>query len=273
MKNYDSLLKEVAGYLAQARKASARAVNSVMTATYWLIGRRIVEFEQGGKERAEYGETLLERLSADLSPKFGRGFSRFNLGRFRDFYLAYPADSIRATLSLKSNHYANSEVPQIAPTVSAQSSNEMASQIGGNRISWTSSGILPSEKSATVSRNSSWAVVPKNGILQTMSAKSKSQTLSGLLTTVAAAFSLSWSHYVRLLSVENPSQGLLRGRGPSGVGASGNWTGRFQAFSTSARPCPRTRRPCSARAGRPNQGRKPLPRRSLRTPICWSSLA
>lgn len=72
--SYDVLLKEVVSYLAEARRTSTRAVNSVMTATYWLVGRRIVEFEQGGKERAEYGEALMKRLSADLTAKFDRGF-------------------------------------------------------------------------------------------------------------------------------------------------------------------------------------------------------
>ncbi len=76
MKNYDVLLKEVADYLAEARRTSARTVNSVMTATYWLVGRRIVEFEQGGKERAGYGEALLKQLGEDLTNQFGRGFSQ-----------------------------------------------------------------------------------------------------------------------------------------------------------------------------------------------------
>jgi len=55
--------------LEAARRVSARTVNAFMTATYWEIGRRIVEFEQGGKERAEYGETLLLRLSHDLTAR------------------------------------------------------------------------------------------------------------------------------------------------------------------------------------------------------------
>lgn len=59
-------------------------------------------FEQEGAKRAEYGEELLMRLAQDLSERFGRGFSRFNLGRFRAFYLAFPSDQIRATLSLES---------------------------------------------------------------------------------------------------------------------------------------------------------------------------
>lgn len=100
--DYPVLLGGVSELLESARRASARAVNAVMTATYWEIGRRIVEFEQAGKPRAEYGEEVLKRLSEDLTTRFGRGYSRFNLGRFRQFYLAAPADQIRATLSLKS---------------------------------------------------------------------------------------------------------------------------------------------------------------------------
>ncbi|MDN3514637.1 MAG: PDDEXK nuclease domain-containing protein [Candidatus Brocadia sp.] len=72
-----------------------------MTATYWEIGRRIVEWEQAGKERATYGEALLNRLAADLTKRFGRGFSRQNLQQMRQFYRAYPPDKICQTLSGK----------------------------------------------------------------------------------------------------------------------------------------------------------------------------
>jgi hypothetical protein len=61
--------------LDAARQAAARSVNALMTASYWEIGRRIVEAEQQGKRRAGYGEQLIERLSADLTAQFGRGFS------------------------------------------------------------------------------------------------------------------------------------------------------------------------------------------------------
>ena len=100
---YSGLVGGISELLEIARRASARTVNSFMTATYWEVGRRIVEFEQAGKKRAEYGEALLTRLADDLTRRFGRGFSRFNLGRFRQFYLANPVDQIRATLSLKSS--------------------------------------------------------------------------------------------------------------------------------------------------------------------------
>ena len=94
---YDSVLSGVVELLDAARRASARVVNSLMTATYWEIGRRIVEHEQAGKERAAYGEEILTRLSADLKKRFGRGFSVDNLERARKFYLTFPSATKSAT--------------------------------------------------------------------------------------------------------------------------------------------------------------------------------
>ena len=96
---YPALIKDLSGLLETARRSSARAVNALMTATYWEIGRRIIEFEQRGATRAEYGAALLEKLSADLTGRFGRGFSRPNLQRFREFYLRFPLKQIRSTVS------------------------------------------------------------------------------------------------------------------------------------------------------------------------------
>jgi predicted nuclease of restriction endonuclease-like (RecB) superfamily len=75
--------------LNAARQAAARNVNALMTASYWEIGRRIVQAEQKGKRRAGYGEQLIERLSADLTQQFGRGFSVRNLEQMRQFYLTW----------------------------------------------------------------------------------------------------------------------------------------------------------------------------------------
>ncbi|AMN47080.1 hypothetical protein ACG33_08220 [Steroidobacter denitrificans] len=86
--------------LDAARRATARSVNALMTASYWEIGRRIVEAEQQGKRRAGYGEQLIERLSADLTAQFGRGFSRPNLQQMRSFFLTWP---IRQTVSSESS--------------------------------------------------------------------------------------------------------------------------------------------------------------------------
>jgi hypothetical protein len=84
---YEVVLAEVVNLLESARRTSARSINAVITATYWNIGWRIVEFEQGGKLRAEYGKELLKRLSLDLTVKFGRSFSVRNLEQMRLFYM------------------------------------------------------------------------------------------------------------------------------------------------------------------------------------------
>jgi len=76
--------------LEGARRISARAVNAVMTASYWEVERRIVESEQGGKKRADDGKALLERLSDELSAKFGRGFSLQNRYKHRQSFLTFP---------------------------------------------------------------------------------------------------------------------------------------------------------------------------------------
>ena len=87
---YDRTLSSFVELLEAARRTAARSVNALMTATYWEIGRRIVEIEQGGEERADYGDDLIKRLGKDLTERFGRGFGWRNLFQMRSFYLAYP---------------------------------------------------------------------------------------------------------------------------------------------------------------------------------------
>lgn len=87
---YTGLLGGIADLMEQARRRAAGAVNSILTATYWEIGRQIVEFEQCGKPRAEYGQALLKRLAADLTARSGRGFSKSNLFQMRAFYQGWP---------------------------------------------------------------------------------------------------------------------------------------------------------------------------------------
>ncbi len=96
---YDAVLASVTALLEAARHAAARSVNSVITTTYWEIGRRIVEEEQRGHERAAYGARLIDRLSDDLIQRFGRGFSRVNLKQMRRFYLEWSAPKIGQTAS------------------------------------------------------------------------------------------------------------------------------------------------------------------------------
>lgn len=97
--NYEIIRSGIVELLKAARSAAARNVNSIMTATYWEIGRRIVVLEQGGEQRAGYGEQLVEQLATDLTVQFGRGFGRANLWQMRAFYLAWPEPKILQTPS------------------------------------------------------------------------------------------------------------------------------------------------------------------------------
>jgi len=87
---HNALVAEVVPLIEASRAAAARSVNSVMTTTYWHVGRIIVEREQRGARRAEYGAAILERLGETLTARYGRGFSRRNIEQMRAFYLAWP---------------------------------------------------------------------------------------------------------------------------------------------------------------------------------------
>jgi len=166
---YDTILSEVIELLESARRASARAVNVFMTATYWQIGRRIIEWEQAGKERATYGEALINRLSADLTKRFGGGFSRQNLQKMRQIYRIYPPEKICQTLS----------------------------------------GKLASEKCQTLSgefedfvRVVKDKITPEKSHIPSMQFRDRNFMISPeIFKVLSLAFPLSWSHYVRLLSV------------------------------------------------------------------------
>lgn len=83
-------ISEIKAILAQARQKAYSTINAAMVEAYWLIGKRIVEEEQKGKTRAEYGESILKNLSIALTAEFGKGFSYANLRNFRQFFLTYP---------------------------------------------------------------------------------------------------------------------------------------------------------------------------------------
>jgi len=162
---YGGLIGGIAELLEAARRTAARTVNALMTATYWEIGRRIVEFEQGGEKRAEYGEALLERLAQDLNAKFGRGFRRSNLFQIRAFYLAY-----REIVQTPSGQFTADEKVQ---TLSGQLSD------AGRPLTILSTASIELRRH-------------------------QSQTPFGQLAVrnLPARFPLPWSHYVRLLSVK-----------------------------------------------------------------------
>ncbi len=110
-----------------ARTETVRSVNALMTATYWEIGRRIVEFEQGGEARAAYGAQLIKRLSKDLSLRYKRGFSAKNLRQMRLFYLFFNmlkfADSVWRINTIGIPQTPSAEFPwaKIWQTLSAKS--------------------------------------------------------------------------------------------------------------------------------------------------------
>jgi predicted nuclease of restriction endonuclease-like (RecB) superfamily len=101
---YSNLINEIGNLLQNGRKQVAKSVNSILVQTYWLIGRHIVEYEQGGKEKAVYGSFLFEQLSKDLTKLYGKGFSRANLLYMRKLYLAFPKSETLSNV-LSWSHY------------------------------------------------------------------------------------------------------------------------------------------------------------------------
>lgn len=99
-KEYQPLVNEVRSIIDDARNQAVRSVNFARVQMYWNIGRRIVEEEQQGKERAEYGAFLIKNLAKALEPEYGSGFSVRQLERSRQFYKKYPiASTLRTQLS------------------------------------------------------------------------------------------------------------------------------------------------------------------------------
>jgi len=99
-KAVESVYSRVREILETARSSAYRAVNFAMVQAYWHIGRIIVEDEQKGKARSDYGAYLLDELSKRLTAEFGKGFDRTNISKMRVFYLVYPiVDALRPQLT------------------------------------------------------------------------------------------------------------------------------------------------------------------------------
>jgi hypothetical protein len=122
---HKALVAGVVPVIEAGRAAAARSVNSVMTTTYWHVGRIIVEREQQGARRAEYGAAVLERLAETLTARFGRGFSRRNIEQMRAFYLAWPIAQTASAISPARKAQTRSALPRLVrsrclgPTTSA----------------------------------------------------------------------------------------------------------------------------------------------------------
>lgn len=94
-------IQEIKQILAQARQKTYQAINSAMVEAYWNIGKKIVEEEQQGKERAAYGKEIIKTISLELCAEFGKGFSERNIKKYRQFYLTFPEIENWPTLSAK----------------------------------------------------------------------------------------------------------------------------------------------------------------------------
>ena len=97
----NNYINEIKTILKNARQKAYTAVNSAMVEAYWKIGRRIVEEEQNGKERAEYGKEILQNLSKELTEEFGKGYSYRTLREIRQFYLMFSDFEKWRTVSAK----------------------------------------------------------------------------------------------------------------------------------------------------------------------------
>lgn len=102
--SYGELIRNIGSLLETGKKQAVSAVNQAMVRTYWEIGKHIVEYEQAGNEKAEYGSETLKRLSRDLTERYGNGFGMSNINKMRKFYSLYPIlQTVSAKLSW--SHY------------------------------------------------------------------------------------------------------------------------------------------------------------------------
>ncbi len=147
------LAERIERLITEARKRTVATVNTAMVYTYYEIGRMIVEDEQKGEQRAEYGKAVIKELAERLTMKFGKGFSAQNLANMRQFFITYSSNQ------------------PIFQTLSRKSSEGMISE-------------TPSRKLSTP-----------------LTISQKPQTLSEELH-----FTLSWSHYLKLMRIENPEE-------------------------------------------------------------------
>lgn len=97
MRLYQSVISDIRNIITTGRDSAYSAASTAMIMTYWNIGKRIVEQEQSGEDRAEYGKHLISALSDELTKEFGKGFSERNLRNFRKFYTLFPNDQIWQT--------------------------------------------------------------------------------------------------------------------------------------------------------------------------------
>ncbi len=164
---YSNLIIDIASLIEQGRKTVVRYVNTTLVITYWLVGRRIVEYEQKGKERAEYGEALLKKLSLDLTKRFGKGWGLTNLKTFRQFYLTY------------------TDIIQKSHTVCDQLISNITNQKGHTVCVELEKETHKKSHTVCAELTQIYEKIPVN------------------FETIAQKFSLSWSHYRFLMRLDD----------------------------------------------------------------------
>jgi predicted nuclease of restriction endonuclease-like (RecB) superfamily len=132
----NSLVQSIKILIQEARKSVVRNINTTMLMTHFEIGRMIVEEEQQGKEKAEYGKELIKHLSEELTKEFGKGYSQRNILYFRQFYLTYTSRISQSVIAKSIQDQKTQSL--IAELEVAQSSNEEASNaLRIFELSWT----------------------------------------------------------------------------------------------------------------------------------------
>jgi Zn-dependent oligopeptidase len=166
-----SLLSGIRELILEARRTVARGVNAALVWTNFEIGRRIIEYGQSGKKRAEYAESNLRQLATKLTAEFGKGYSKSNLEYMRKFYLMYKktqtlsgqSEFPRLQTSSVESDQTGSQIVQTPSAQSARAANYATpSRISGVKIWQTVSAKSPEgRKSATVSRMSQTIYSPR----------------------------------------------------------------------------------------------------------------
>jgi len=123
IRKYEELVSIISKVLLEGKNKIATTINTTMIEVYWHIGLYIVEYEQNGKERAEYGTKLLKRLSKDLSQRFGRGYSWRNLYNMKEFYLQFP---ILQTSSAKFSNYKTKKLQTLSAKFSEKAKDSLS---------------------------------------------------------------------------------------------------------------------------------------------------
>lgn len=198
------LVNKISQLLELARNRVVVTVNQTMVLTYFEIGRMIVEEEQNGENRAEYGKELLKNISVELTKKFGKGFSPSNLQQMTQFYIAYSQTVFAKSqkqISQTASVYSKKTASNFKQTLSVifQDIDNQENTISETPSRKSEKGQKPSDESE---KAISSTLLTKSSNLQ------KKQTPSAELQqqNLANYFKLSWSHYLKLMRISDVNE-------------------------------------------------------------------